>query len=459
MNNESYRSAFSYAPGGARFPLGGKAQKELDWFRTHDSFVGLPNITMLQRDFAQLSPRSSWVFALIHINGFIRLNSIFGLDLGGTTLQRVCPILSNFAEQAGGRAYRISIGRLAVMCPAPDREAFRARLEDTLRQMEGVHVEDAHTIYAYHYNFSYSAYFLSDDDRDYQNVEDLLAFADIAARGEGHNAVTGGQVYDLEARPQWARGEAALPDVRQAWQSGEFEPAFQPVFDLKTGKPVGAELLIRWRHPQLGLISPATFLPLMEAEGLMMDMDLYMLEAACKKIRGWTDAELVTIPLSINICRQNIHRADFLPHVIEIVTSYDIPPVLLELELSEAAMLFENNQAFLYTMDQLHRLGVILTMDDCAASSFSSIALLRDLPLDKVKISPNFLQGTEEAGRQRIYAANILRMAHELGIQTVATGIETQEQANAWMQLGCYNGQGFHLSRPLFNDDFEKLIF
>lgn len=218
-------------------------------------------------------------------------------------------------------------------------------------------------------------------------------------------------------------------------------------------------LLIRWRHPQRGLIPPGDFLPLLEAEGLMMDMDLYMLEAACQMIRSWIDAELVTIPLSINICRQNIHREDFLPRLIEIVTSYGVPPVLLELELNESAMLFENNKSFLYVMDQLHRVGFTLTMDDCAASDFSSITLMRDLPIDKVKIDPRFLRGVEDSARDRIFVSNVLRMAHELGVQAIATAIESQEQAMNWMNLGCCTGQGFHLSRPLFNDDFEKLIF
>lgn len=455
MENEAYRGESSQLLGGRRFPLGGgkKQKEELDWFRTHDAFVNMPNLTMLRRDFTNLTQRGGWVVVLIHINDFTRLNSIFGLDIGGRTLQRVCPVLSDFAGRAGGQAYRISVARLVVLAPVSDREGFLAGLEETLLQMQAVQVEDEYTVYAYHYTFSYSAYMLSDLDQDYQDLESLLAFSDIAAR-TGHR-----QIYDLGTRPNWAKGEASLPDVRQAWQSGEFEPAYQPVYDLKSGKPVGAELLIRWRHPKLGQISPAEFFPLMEAEGLMMDMDLYMLEAACKKIKGWMDAELVTIPLSVNICRQNIHRADFLPRLIEIVTSYEVPPVLLELELSESALIFENNKHFLYMMDQLHRVGFTLTMDDCASSEFSSISLLRDLPIDKMKISPRFIQGVEESNRDRIFVSGILRMAQELGIQTIATGIETQEQVGTWMQMGCCTGQGFHLSRPLFHDAFEKLIF
>lgn len=456
----------SKGEGGRRFggglPLlsGAKRrQEELEWFQNHDTFTSMPNFHMLQQDFTQLKQRDHWAVALIHIDRFNDLNSIFGTDLGGQTIQRICPILSDFAEQSGGRAYRITVDRLVVLCPAADLSSFQSELERTLENMEGVYVEDKHTVYSYHYTFSYAAYILSDSPEDYQRIESVLEFTEITRKRLNADSGRRGAVYDRGTKPNWAQSETLQEEVRTAWKNREFIPYFQPVYDLRSQRPIGAELLIRWRHPQRGLISPGDFFPLIEAEGLMMDMDLYMLEAACQKIRGWMNAELLTIPLSINICKQNIHRTDFLPRLIEIVMSYEIPPVLIELELNEEAILFEKNEAFLYLMDQMHRVGFTLTMDDCGASELSSINLLRDLPMDAVKINHRFLKDVERSDRDRIFVTNILRMASELGVKAIATGIETQEQADTWLKLGCSLGQGFHLSKPLSNEEFEALIF
>lgn len=459
-NDNSKDSVFPFSGGFGLIGGAKKRQEALEWYQNHDAFTNLPNLRMLLQDFSQLEKRAGWALVLIHINHFNEMNSIFGLDLGGATIQRVCPILGEFAKEIGGHAYRISVGRLVLLAPMADRGALLDGLHATLYKMEAVYVEDGHgTVYNYHYTFPHVAYCLSDDPQDYRSAEEVLSFADVAMKRLSGKNERDHAVYDFAGRPQWAKEEILLDDVRDAWKNREFEPYYQPIYDLKSNRPVGAELLIRWRHPQRGLISPGDFLPLLETEGLMMDMDLYMLEAACQMIRSWIDAELVTIPLSINICKQNIHRADFLPRLIEVIASYDIPPVLIELELSEESVLLENRSALSFLADQLHHLGFSLTVDDCGATMFSSISLLRELPLNTVKISPNFLDGVESSTRDRVFVMNVLRLARELGVRPVGTGIETKEQLATWLNMGCSVGQGYYFSQPLSTSEFEKLIF
>lgn len=425
----------------------------------YDKFTNLPNERMFQEDLERMPAGKGHVYLTISLGEFHQLNFLFGLDAGGRTIKRLIPPLKSFAEKHAGFAYRLSLDRFAFLLATKSPKKFLASLEKLIADLERINVEDEHAVYSYHYTFKYGVYFLSDAEKDEESLRRAISVTDSAvSRFQGNNR-SEHVVFDDQNRPDWELVRILANDVHRAWESREFVPYYQLVYDLKTGRPCGAEILTRWQHPTKGLMTPADFLPVMENEGLIMDLDLYMAEEACKRIKGWIDAELVTIPLSVNISKLNIHRQDFVKHLEALVASYDIPPVLLELEMTEAVLLYEKNEEFLELASQLHNRGFTLTIDNFAANDFNSINLLRDLPIGAIKLSTRFFSNVAQCERDRIFVQNVVRMAREMNVKVVVMGVEKQEEAALFNRMGCSQGQGYFFSRPMSNEDFEKLIF
>lgn len=244
--------------------------------------------------------------------------------------------------------------------------------------------------------------------------------------------------------------------MRKALGDQEFTIYLQPKFDMRTSRVIGAEALARWNHDG-EMIPPGDFIPLFERNGFILPLDEYIWDLTCRKMRDWLDRGLEIVPISLNVSRIHLYDPYFCEKILELSEKYQIPPSLLELEITESAYT-ESPQILYGIMDRLQEHGFAFSMDDFG-SGYSSLNALKDIPVDIIKIDLNFLRearrGTE-AGRTVLEGT--VRLVHSMGLPIIAEGVETRDQADFLLSIGCTRAQGFYYSRPLPCEQFEKLL-
>ena len=244
--------------------------------------------------------------------------------------------------------------------------------------------------------------------------------------------------------------------MNHALNSSQFIPYLQPKYDLKTNKATGAEALVRWAHPQKGLVSPGIFIPIFERNGFISKLDFYMWESVCKILRNWIDSGKKVVPVSVNISRTNLYNPELVDIICNLVKKYDIPPELLNLELTETSYM-DNPALMMETVQRLRDKNFIVLMDDFG-SGYSSLNTLKDITVDVLKIDMKFLQETVHQERSRKILECVINLAKKLNVPVVAEGAETEDQVNFLRDMGCEFVQGFYFSKPIPLKEFEQLI-
>lgn len=242
-------------------------------------------------------------------------------------------------------------------------------------------------------------------------------------------------------------------DLRQALLEDQFCLYFQAQVD-SNGACIGAEVLLRWLHPQRGLLPPADFIPFAEESGVIEEIDLWVLEKACVQLNEWaaskTNADLI---LAVNISAPTFMRSDFVVAVLAIVEAAGIVPGRLKIELTETSMIHGLDEA-IAKMDRLASAGISFSLDDFG-TGYSSLSYLRRLPIDQLKIDREFVRNIGGGSNEVVIVRTIVSMAQNLDLRVIAEGVETQEQFDILQSFGCPGYQGFLFARPLPLLDFE----
>lgn len=254
------------------------------------------------------------------------------------------------------------------------------------------------------------------------------------------------QLFD----PAWLDDDFAprgLEDaLRQALQREEFFLDYQPQFDLHSGQRVGAEALLRWRHPQRGVVAPGEFIPLLEESGLIVPVGEWVLRKACQQAARW-HRQGGPARVAVNLAMVQFEQASLTRAVEAALAESGLPAAALELEITESIAMNDQNQV-VATLDELHELGVSLAIDDFG-TGYSSLAYLKHFPVDKLKIDRSFIQGIDKDPRDRAIVRAAIGMARALGLVAVAEGVETPTHVEFLREHGCEQGQGFYLGRPV----------
>lgn len=244
--------------------------------------------------------------------------------------------------------------------------------------------------------------------------------------------------------------------IRRALERNEFEVWYQSKLDLNTGKVAGAEALIRWRSPTLGLVSPADFIPLAERTGLIVSIGHWLLDHVCSQVRRWRDSGLFTQHVAINVAVLQIERGDFVEDVRLALQRHELPAQALEIEVTESLVM--NRKELAHTvLSQLRSMGLTVAVDDFG-TGYSSLAYLKDLPIDNLKIDRTFISGLPHDKAYVAITQAVIELGHALGFTVTAEGIETVEQLAFLRNAGCDTGQGYLISRPVPVDEFEALL-
>ncbi len=262
--------------------------------------------------------------------------------------------------------------------------------------------------------------------------------------------------YREDMRTKILDEQALLNDVDEAFRSDQFVLYFQPQVDYETGSLVGAESLVRWKHPQRGLLPPGSFVPLFERNGLISRLDEYVWEKTCAHIRDWREKTGKLLPISVNISRLDIYDSNLRKKISDLAGKYSLPPSALKLELTESAYA-DNPEQLISVTRSLQAEGFTVEMDDFGAG-YSSLNILKDVSVDILKLDIRFLAQTENDSRGGNILCSVIRMAHWLKMPIIAEGVETKANADYLKSLGCTYMQGFYFSRPLPESEFCRML-
>ncbi|MBI1395325.1 MAG: EAL domain-containing protein [Betaproteobacteria bacterium] len=291
---------------------------------------------------------------------------------------------------------------------------------------------------------------------DAQDADALLKHAEMAmyqAKNRGRNT------HEFFSQEFNARaGERLLleTELRRAIERNELVVHYQPKVSVVTGRVLGAEALIRWNHPQRGMVSPAQFIPIAEETGLIVEIGRWVLGQACRQLRRWQDAGLPPVTLSVNVSPAQFSRSAILKDLKQLLASTRVDPKHLVLEVTEGLVMADIDEA-VTLLKAIRSMGVRLSIDDFG-TGYSSLAYLRRLPIDEIKIDRSFVKGLPEEKDSLAIVRAVTAMGHALGLKVVAEGVETHPQLEVLRAAKCDEFQGYYCSRPVPAQDFAPLL-
>ncbi len=406
----------------------------------HDLLTGLYNRSWLIQHLTEaLYTGQEKTTFFLDLDRFKSINDRFGHLSGDILLQQVAQRLQAFLGKTG------VVGRLGgdeflVIAPrqSQDGEAIAKQLIEQLRFPFQLH----------HYTVQIGACVgIVPTTAPYHNVTEILRDADIAlyqAKRIGSNTI----IALTPQMQQQALARITLEgDLRRGIEQDEFFLQYQPIVALKTRQLVGFEALIRWNHPQRGCISPTEFIPLAEETGLIQQLDAWVLKAVAHQWHSWQHQgiDLNQITINVNLAAIHFQQRDFFKQLEILLLQLNLPPSAIKLEITESLFL-ESSALTLYTLEQLTRKGFKLCIDDFG-TGYSSLSRLHTFPMQGLKIDRSFVSAMSEDSS--VIVQTIIALAHHLGLDVVAEGIECAQQAEQLQNLGCDLGQGFWFARPL----------
>jgi len=410
----------------------------------HDALTGLPNRTLLADRFGQAlradaRAGSTTGLLLIDLDRFKEINDTFGHHYGDELLRQVGPRLAGVLREVDTVA-RLGGDEFAVLLPdvrsvhdaLAVAGALRAALETPFR-VEGVDLDVEASI----------GVVRSGEHGTDPTV--LLQRADIAMY-VAKTQQLGVFAYDPGVDGHSPAKLALLGDLRRALEHGQLVLHYQPQISTSTAEVVSAEALVRWQHPDQGLIFPDAFIPLAEHTGLIGPLTRYVLAAALTQARVWLDAGR-PLPVSVNLSARNLLDENLPGQVAELLAAHDVPAGLLQLEVTESALMSDPARAQ-RLLEQLSALGVRISIDDFGAG-YTSLSQLKTLPVNELKIDKSFVMTMTEDRSNSLIVRSVIDLGHNLGLSLVAEGVESEQALSALRKLGCDVAQGYHLSRPI----------
>jgi len=429
------------------------AQRRLNDAAAMDSATGLPRFSaqanLITEKIAAPS-RSGHGLAIVDLDGFGMVNDSFGHDGGDEVLRRMGQRISAACDGLGSVHRYGGEGFLAHFADIDIDQL--TRLAEDIRRAVGQPI----ALYSTHPSFTVTASIgLAHSPEHGADLQSLLRSADDArylAKRAGRNQVRlPSASTQQEANDRLSRVTA----LREAVARGQLRLAYQPVVAGDTLQLTGFEALARWRHPAWGEVPPSVFIPLAESAGLMEDIGHFVLEQACQQLARWRAMGLRSLGMAVNLSPSQLGQPTLAPWIADCLQRHALPADALTLELTES-VLVEDMGAAQQMLQALHALGVQLALDDFG-TGYSSMAYLQRLPLDIIKIDRSFVDGIATESTDRAIARTILVLAHEMGLRTIAEGVETSEQMHALQQMGCDEMQGYFFGRPMEVDEATAL--
>ena len=432
------------------------AEERIQFMATHDALTKLPNRALLKDRLTQallLAERHScWATVVfIDLDNFKYVNDSLGHNAGDDLLRSMaqrmleCVRAADTVVRLGGDEFVIVLG---------DQPKSIEAITDTLRRLQSAIASPIELCgHGLRLTGSIGVAIYPNDATD---AEALLANADAAMYRAKENGRDNVEFYRPEINLRLQEKFSMQEALRLALARQEFVLHYQPQLDLRTGAILGVEALIRWRHPNLGLLPPARFIPLAEETGMITGIGAWVINEACRQAEAWRKEGLPPIRMSVNVSARQFRERGLTGVVATALSDSGLDPRQLELELTESMIMHDVDQA-LATMEELERLGVQLSIDDFG-TGYSSLAALKTFPVGRLKIDMSFIKGLPEDEDDRTVAAAVISLGQKLKLKVIAEGVETAEQVDFLRRNSCDEIQGFHLSKPIPPEDLAAFV-
>ncbi|MEQ1598639.1 MAG: EAL domain-containing protein [Methylotenera sp.] len=432
-----------------------RSQHRLHELVNHDMLTGLPNRRLLNELLGlaiKRAERENHQIALLFIDldRFKSINDSLGHQVGDKLLYEVSRRISNSMRESdvvarlGGDEFLVMMDEISS---PDDAEQIARKIIHTLQAEFNIDGKEI---------FISASIGISIFPKDGNDVDSAIKAADMAMYQVKNKGKNNHCFYSAELSKDVIERFTMESQLRRALERNQFEVYYQPQMSLITGDIIGAEALIRWNHPELGLVSPAKFIPVAEETGLIVQIGEWVLRQAALQAMQWVNEGYAMQWISVNVSGVQVMRGSFADTVYGILIETDCRPEMLELEITESTVM-QNTEYVINTFDSIRKLGVRLAIDDFG-TGYSSLSILKRLPLDKIKIDQSFVRGLPHDLDDAAIANAIYAMASSLGFSVIAEGVETLAQAEFLKNMNCKEAQGYLYSKPVTSTEFTKLL-
>ena len=382
----------------------------------------------------------------IDIEHFKLFNEWYGQVAGDKLLREIGAHLNKMRQEFGGIAGYMGGDDFVIVLPNDEKvlENLKCRITGFVRAYGG------HTGFLPAFGF----YVIDDISLSASQMYDRAILAQETVKG---NYAVRCAYYSSDMKTRLENNHVLLAEVQAGLERDEFIYYLQPKCNLNTGKIVGLESLVRWKHPEKGIVAPGYFIPVMESNGLITELDMKVWEQVCQTLQDWIKSGHKVIPISVNVSSVDIYAIDVVEHFKNLVRKYGLPPEYVELEITESAYV-EEYKVITGVAEALRNAGFTVLMDDFG-SGYSSLNMLKDVNVDVLKIDMKFLkmdENTMDKGMGILEA--VTRMANIMGLRMIAEGVETEDQINYLLNMGCIYGQGYFFYKPLPVEEIKILL-
>ena len=425
--------------------------KALKYRAEYDILTGIYNKTnMFQATSAMLEryPERHFAFVRMDIEKFQLINSFFGMSAGDELLKYIADLLIREVKNRSD----VTFGRMDA-----DIFCFCVSYENTKELVESFDkMRDILSRYPLDFDIVpiFGIYLIAGKKITPNHMYDR---ANLAAKHCKGNYIRNYAFYTRKMSQEIEKEQRIVNSMKSALENHEFVVFYQPKYELCGNQIAGAEALVRWIHPERGMISPGEFIPVFERNGFITKLDYYVWEQTCIQLRKWLDEGKQPLPISVNLSRISLYNKELVEMICDLVDSYRIPRRLFQVELTESAY-NTNPKAVQDMMQHLREEGFYILMDDFG-SGYSSLNVLKDIVVDVLKMDMKFFDGDDREGRGENIMAAVIRMAKWLNMPVVAEGVERIEQVEFLRSIGCEYVQGYYFAKPMPVEDYEKLQF
>lgn len=425
-----------------------EAKADLERLAYYDTLTGRYNLNyFLWRAAVLLRENATITYAVLCLDmkNFKYVNQTYGYEVGDAL---ICDLARSLDENFFGKELSARVGndRFAILYAM---EEYPSLLRYYAVVEEFVHRQNFGAVRV-SIELSTGVYEVADRS---EKVLEMVDKATLALNAAKKTPLLQCVMYDNTLLQDYVHEEEIKELMHAAMQAGEFKVYLQPKFDLHAQCFTAAEALVRWDSKKKGRMQPDEFIPLFERNGFIVDLDFYMLEEVCRKMRAWLEAGKAPAVISVNQSRMHMNHPLYLERLETLLQKYEIPPHLIELELTES-MFFSDNAKLIEIIAGMHEIGLLVSMDDFGAG-YSSLHLLKEIPMDILKLDKGFLDDVETSERSRIIVRKAVEMAKQLGMQVVSEGVETKRQAEFLSRIGCDFLQGYFYAKPMPIEEFD----
>lgn len=413
-----------------------------------DSLTGLLNkeeFYLRGQKFLEEHQNATSYIVFINVENFKLINDLFSVKAGDQFLQYLAGVIRDMSEQSGAVCTRYESDHF-VMLTVEDIAQIRKQIEN---------LSEKANAYELNLTMEISAGIYEVKEKN-KSLRIMCDRAHLASDSIKNNHLVQVAVYDDSHRQNLIQEQKIISQMNEALKEKQFKAYFQPKYDMRNDEVIGAEALVRWEHPEKGIVSPGVFIPVFEKNGFIGQLDLYIYEETCEFLKKCMDEKLPLHPISINLSRVGFYNPNLCDSLCQIADKYGIPRKYLELEVTETA--YTNDSRMIFSvLEMLRKEGFRILMDDFG-SGYSSLNMLKEAPIDEIKLDMRFLSADDPYGRAENILHMVIAMGNQMKLSVIAEGVETQRQKEMLQNFACNKAQGYYYAKPMKRGEYVTLL-